>query len=309
MAKDSKLIGHELRASKRQKLKAAIEKKAENIANTYFLNNDVTAGELSEHYQNIDKKLSSDFTTHTTYRIARQGFLKAVRKFNKENDCNLDEPVVPILATRDSLTIDNNWFVEGSKVADTWLEAIKKWENKLKFNANDYVSYFIYTSIMFGGLNDLKALEALYNWLFTDRKLYAINTPDRNQNNDNISITNINVVIPLEIKDEKYGCKQHDHESLTHYISYVVDDVSLLFLYLLKDVDLNKRKIQTFDKTIKQLINTHNLSCQDPNKLHLSHLLRYANFNWRQLPGSSIDGATSQVLLGQLKSTSIPTEQ
>lgn len=44
-------------------------------------------------------------------------------------------------------------------------------------------------------------------------------------------------------------------------------------------------------------------------KIHLSHLIRYANFHWRQWPDSAIDGAGSLVMQGQLKSTSLPTDQ
>ena len=38
-------------------------------------------------------------------------------------------------------------------------------------------------------------------------------------------------------------------------------------------------------------------------------MIKYANFHWRQWPGSTICGASSLVMQGQLKSTSLPTDQ
>ncbi|MGP9600908.1 tyrosine-type recombinase/integrase, partial [Psychrobacter sp. AOP42-A1-21] len=72
---------------------------------------------------------------------------------------------------------------------------------------------------------------------------------------------------------------------------------------------INKRKIQQFETIIKGLNNKFELTCRDPKKIHLSHLIKYANFHWRQWPGSAIDSAGSLVMQGQLKSTSLPTKQ
>lgn len=57
-------------------------------------------------------------------------------------------------------------------------------------------------------------------------------------------------------------------------MSYVPDDLSLMFLYALGDTDISQR-----------LNNTFELTCRDPEKIHLSHLIKYANFHWRQWPG------------------------
>ncbi|MGO3467068.1 tyrosine-type recombinase/integrase [Psychrobacter sp.] len=82
-----------------------------------------------------------------------------------------------------------------------------------------------------------------------------------------------------------------------------------MFLYALRDTNLNDHKIQQFETIIKELNNTFKLTCRDPQKIHLSHLIKYANFHWRQLPDSYIDGANSLVMQGQLKTTSLPTKQ
>ena len=236
--------------------------------------------------------------------------MQAVRTYNKDKHCSLDEPVVPIVAERDKLTISYEWFVEGSKVSSTWETMQLSWQNKRKFSANDYVTYFLYSSIIFGGLNDLSALKALYQWVFSNRKLHLIDLEKQTESHQKLDANKILLVIPLEVRDGKYGCRVDGiDDASTRYVSYVPDDLSLMFLYALGDTDINKRKIQQFETIIKGLNNTFEITCRDPEKIHLSHLIKYANFHWRQWPGSAIDSAGSLVMQGQLKSTSLPTKQ
>ena len=311
MAKLITLAGHKLRQAKKKQQKEALRKKAANLVTAYLQQyQPIDSTDITEHYHAIDAQLSNTFTTFNNYRVARQGFLDAVRAYNKANHFALDEPVVPIVAERDKLTISYDWFVEGSKVSETWQVMQLTWQRKLKFSANDYVSYFLYSSIMFGGLNDVEALKALYQWLFSERKLYLVNLKKQSGPHQKLDADSILLVIPLEILDDKYGCRiDGNDDALTRYVSYVPDDLSLMFLYALGDTGINKREIQQFETIIKGLNNTFELTCRDPKKIHLSHLIKYANFHWRQWPGSAIDGAGSLVMQGQLKSTSLPTEQ
>ena len=311
MAKSSELSSHEQRAANLQQQKKVLISKAEEIVIEYlYKHQPFNESDMKEHYCDIDNELSNTFKTFNQYRCARIGFLQAVRTYNKDNNCWLDEPVVPIVAERDKLTISYEWFVEGSKVSETWKAMQLTWQRKLKFSANDYVSYFLYSSIMFGGLNDIDALRALYQWLFSERKLYLVNIKKQSEPHQKLNANKILLVIPLEIRDDKYGCRvDGNDDALTRYVSYVPDDLSLMFLYALGDTDINKRKIQQFETIIKGLNNTFELTCRDPKKIHLSHLIKYANFHWRQWPDSAIGGADSLVMQGQLKSTSLPTEQ
>ena len=311
MAKPITLAGHKLRQAKQKQQKEALRKKAANLVDVYLQQyQPIDSTDISEHYHAIDAQLSNTFITFNNYRVARQGFLDAVRAYNKANHCALDEPVVPIVAERDKLTISYDWFVEGSKVSETWEAMQLNWQRKLKFSANDYASYFLYSSIMFGGLNDIEALKALYQWLFSDRKLYLVNLKKQSEPHHKLDADNILLVIPLEIRDDKYGCRiDGNDDALTRYVSYVPDDLSLMFLHALEGTDLNKRKISQFETIVKELNNKFGLTCRDPQKIHLSHLIRYANFHWRQWPGSAIGGADSLVMQGQLKSTSLPTKQ
>ena len=311
MAKSSELSSHERRAANLQRQKQALISKAEEVAADYlYRHQPFNESNMEEHYHAIDNELSNSFTTFNQYRCARQGFLQAVRTYNKDKHCSLDEPVVPIVAERDKLTISYEWFVEGSKVSSTWEAMQLFWQNKRKFSANDYVTYFLYSSIIFGGLNDLPALKALYQWVFSDRKLHLVDLEKQTEHHKKLDANKILLVIPLEIRDDKYGCRvDGNDDALIRYVSYIPDDLSLMFLYALSDTDVNKCKIQQFETIIKGLNNTFELTCRDPEKIHLSHLIKYANFHWRQWPGSSIDGAGSLVMQGQLKSISLPTEQ
>lgn len=311
MAKSSELSSHEKRAANLQRQKQALISKAEEVAADYlYRHQPFNESNMEEHYHAIDNELSNSFTTFNQYRCARQGFLQAVRTYNKYKHCSLDEPVVPIVAERDKLTISYEWFVEGSKVSSTWEAMQLFWQNKRKFSANDYVTYFLYSSIIFGGLNDLSALKALYQWIFSNRKLHLVDLEKQTKPYQKLDANKILLVIPLEVRDNKYGCRVDGiDEALTRYVSYVPDDLSLMFLYALGDTDINKRKIQQFETIIKGLNNTFEITCRDPEKIHLSHLIKYANFHWRQWPGSAIDSAGSLVMQGQLKSTSLPTKQ
>ncbi|KAA0926911.1 tyrosine-type recombinase/integrase [Psychrobacter sp. ANT_H56B] len=311
MAKSSELSSHEKRAANLQRQKQALISKAEEVAADYlYRQQPFNESNMEEHYHAIDNELSNSFTTFNQYRCARQGFLQAVRTYNKDKHCSLDEPVVPIVAERDRLTISYDWFVQGSKLSETWEGMQLSWQRKLKFSANNYISYFLYSSIMFGGLNDIEVLRALYQWLFSDRKLHLVNLEKQTEHHKKLDANKILLVIPLEIRDDKYGCRVDGNEdALIRYVSYIPDDLSLMFLYALSDTDVNKRKIQQFETIIKGLNNTFELTCRDPKKIHLSHLIKYANFHWRQLPDSYIDGANSLVMQGQLKTTSLPTEQ
>lgn len=311
MSKSSELSSHEKRAANLQRQKLAFINNAKEMVTEYLYEHQpFDESDMEEHYCAIDNELSNIFKTFNQYRCARVGFLQAVRNYNKDNNCALDEPVVPIVAERDKLTISYDWFVEGSKVSETWQAMQLTWQRKLKFSANDYVSYFLYSSIMFGGLNDIEALRALYQWLFSDRKLYLINMEKQTVHHKKLDADNILLVIPLKISDDKYGCRGNtDNDALTRYITYVPDDLSLIFLHALGDTDINKRKISQFETIVKELNNKFGLTCRDPQKIHLSHLIKYANFHWRQWPDSAIDGAGSLVMQGQLKSTSLPTDQ
>ena len=145
--------------------------------------------------------------------------------------------------------------------------------------------------------------------------------------------TDILLLIPLSIDDDKYGCRpskdndelkgdtnyipddkyecksSKDSDELKRYINYIPDDMSLLFLYALGDVDIHQRKIQSFQTIIKTLNNKLDLTCRDSKKPQLSHLIKYASYHWRQLADCKIDATGSMVLQGNLKTTSLAREK
>ena len=292
---------HLARADKQKDLKQQIQERAFSIAQKTLQAHQLNeSSDTTELYQTIDDELNHHFPTFNQYRIARQGFLQAVRDFNKSSELQLDEPVVPIVEGRDKLTISYDWFVEGSKVSDSFDVMLGIWQNKRKFPANDKVKYLLYSSIMMGGLCDIEALKALYDWLFGERKLYQINLSELDERQRPF------VVIPLEVDDERYGCTHQDESHLIRYVNYVPDPVSLMFLYALKDIDINKRKISPFETLINQLSNQLNLTQRDRDKPHLSHLVKYANFHWRNLPESAIDESGSLVMQSDVKTTALP---
>ena len=299
---------HLARADKQKDQKNQIQKRAFDIAyeklNAHHFDE---SSDTTELYQTIDNELAKQFTTFSQYRIARQGFLQAVRDFNKLNELQLDEPVVPIVEGRDKLSIGYDWFVEGSKVSESYKDMFDIWQNKRKFSAEDKVKYLLYSSIMIGGLCDIEALKALYDWLFSERTLYQINLNETDEKRNTLGRPL--VFIPLAVDDEHYGCTHQSESHLIRYVNYVPDPVSLMFLYALKDIDLKRSEISQFEMLINQLSNDLKLYQRYPDKPNLSHLVKYAVFHWRNLPESAIDGAGSLVMQGDIKTTALPLDK
>ncbi|MGE6482141.1 tyrosine-type recombinase/integrase [Psychrobacter namhaensis] len=117
------------------------------------------------------------------------------------------------------------------------------------------------------------------------------------------------VIIPLRVRDDNYGTTLDDSESLHRFVDYVPDDMSLCFLYALKDKELNTAKIKPFNTIISDISKTLKLTNKDIDRPQHSLLIKYANYHWRQLEGSLIDGALSVVKKGDIKTTGLPTDK
>ncbi|WP_201525897.1 site-specific integrase [Psychrobacter frigidicola] len=309
-------VAHQLRQNNRIKAKEQIRHDAENLVADYIKDNPITVeAELNNHFHAINTILEESFDTPETFRLARQGFLKYIRAYNKTHKVQLDEPVVPVLAERDRLTIGYDWFVKGSEVSQASEKMIDIWQRKRKFSANDIVESIIYSSVMYGGLNDISSLRALYEWLFSEREVHKIQIPV--QSNNSGSHEEYLALIPLAIDDDNYGCypcegsalKLSLDNNLRSYVEYIPDDMTLCFLYALKDKNLDKDKIEPFENIINNISKKLKLQNKDINKPHLSQLIKYANYHWRQMEGSQIDNALSSVKQGKIKSTGLGTNK
>ncbi|MGE6393956.1 hypothetical protein ACQKCX_12675 [Psychrobacter pacificensis] len=160
-------------------------------------------------------------------------------------------------------------------------------------------------SIMYGGVNDIDILRALYDWLFSERRAYQISLPATDGKDKAEQLA----VIPLSVPDYNYGCALDSSDDLQRFIDYVPDDMSLCFLYALKDKDLSKTKIKPFNTIINDISKTLKLTNKDIERPQHSMLIKHANYHWRQMEGSLIDGALSIVKQGDLKTTGLPTDK
>jgi hypothetical protein len=113
-----KLVAHKLRSTNRIMAKGQIKRDAKELVAAYINDNPLIdvleQDELHDHYQAINTILEYEFDTPNKFQMARKGFLGCIREYNKTHKLQLDEPVVPILAERDNLTIGYEWFVNGS---------------------------------------------------------------------------------------------------------------------------------------------------------------------------------------------------
>lgn len=300
------ISAHKLRQLNREETKNSIKHDAKKLIEEYINQHSMQLPcELQHHYEEINQLLEGTFDTAQNFQLARRGFLEFVRDYNKTHQIYLNEPVVPILATRERLTINYDWFVNGRAVADSSATMIEVWQRKRRFSVNDLVEGLLYCSIMYGGMNDIEVLRALYDWLFGERRMYKIDMPAT----DEKSRVECLAIIPLRVRDDNYGTTLDDSESLHRFVDYVPDDMSLCFLYALKDKELNTAKIKPFNTIINDISKTLKLTNKDIDRPQHSLLIKYAKYHWRQLEGSLIDGAFTVVKQGDIKTTGMPTEK
>lgn len=300
------ISAHKLRQLNREESKKTVKRDAKKLIEEYINQNSMQPPcELQHHYSAINQLLEGTFDTAQNFQLARRGFLEFVRDYNKTHQIYLNEPVVPILATRERLTINYDWFVNGRAVADSSTTMIEVWQRKRRFSVNDLVEGVLYCSIMYGGINDIEVLRALYDWLFGERQMYQIDMPATDEKSRAESVA----VIPLRVRDDNYGCAADDSESLHRFVDYIPDDMSLCFLYALKDKELNTAKIKSFNTIINDISKTLKLTNKDSERPQHSLLIKYANYHWRQIEGSLINGALTVVKQGGLKTTGLSTDK
>lgn len=298
------ISAHKLRQLNRDGAKKSVKRAAKALVADYVNQNLMqTPCELQHHYEAINERLEKEFDTAQNFQLARRGFLEFVRDYNKAHQVYLNEPVVPILATRERLTINYDWFVNGRAVADSSATMIEVWQRKRRFSVNDLVEGLLYCSIMYGGINDIEVLKALYDWLFGGRLIYQISLPTTDEN-----CAEQVAVIPLSVSDDNYGCALEGNDDLQRFIDYVPDDMSLCFLYAIKDKDLSKAKIEPFNTIINDISKRLKLTNKDIERPQHSMLIKHANYHWRQMEGSQIDGALAVVKQGDIKTIGLPTD-
>ncbi|MGP4864693.1 tyrosine-type recombinase/integrase [Psychrobacter sp. T6-5] len=293
------VTAHKLRQLNRDDTKKSVKHAAKALIAGYVNQNPMqTPCELQHHYEAINELLENKFDTAQNFQLARRGFLEFIRDYNKAHQLYLNEPVVPILATRERLTTNYDWFVNGRAVADSRAMMIDIWQRKRRFSVNDLVEGLIYCSIMYGGINDIEELRALYVWLFGERLIYQIRLPATDENRaEQVA------VIPLSVPDDNYGCALDGSDDLQRFIDYVPDDMTLCFLYAIKDKDLSKTKIEPFNTIINDISKRLKLTNKDIERPQHSMLIKHANYHWRQ-----IDGALAVVKQGDIKTTGLPTD-
>ena len=300
------ISAHKLRQLNREEAKNSIKHDAKALIKEYINQYPMQSPcELQHHYEAINQLLEESFDTAQNFQLARRGFLEFVRDYNEAHQIYLNEPVVPILATRERLTINYDWFVHGRAVADSSAIMMEVWQRKRCFSVNDLVEGLLYCSIMYSGINDIEVLKALYDWLFDERQIYQI---DMAATDEKSRVEHL-AIIPLSVPDDNYGCAADESESLKRFVDYIPDDMSLCFLYALQDKELNTAKIKPFNIIIKNISKTLQLTNKDIDRPQHSMLIKYANYHWRQLEGSLIDGALSVVKQGNIKTTGLSTDK
>lgn len=308
------LVAHKLRAQNRNSSHQDIKDEAKSLVQSYMSVNPLNqTTKLSDYYQDINTILENAFDTPLSFQLARQGFLEAIRTYNRKHNTHLDEPVVPILAERDSLNIGYEWFVQGSQVSLAVQDMIGIWQRKRRFSTSDLIESAIFCSIVYGGINDIAVLKSLYHWMLGRRDVYRLDFPK----SKSAEATQSLAVIVLTVKDDSYGCHETDSNEListfdnelSRYVEYIPDDMTLCFLYALKDKSVKHESIKSFDTLVNDISKKLNLKNKDRKKPEYSQLIKYANYHWRQLEGSNLDNAISTIKKGKVKTTGLPKDK
>ena len=311
-------VAHQLREENKSKSHESIKNEAKVLIASYVDDNHIPTGtDLTEYYQTIGSILEVHFDTAHTYYLARQGFLEYIRSYNKAHELSLDEPVVPVIAERDHLTISYDWMVNGAQVSLASQQMIEIWQRKRRFSNNDLIESVLYCSVMYGGLNDIDVLKALYQWLLGEREIHQLKLPATDELSGlGVSSESLALIL-LGIDDDSYGCsytQAHTSEdisatSLQRYVEYIPDDMTLCFLYALKDKKLKKESVKSFETIINEICKKLKLQNKDKSKPHLSQLIKYADYHWRQMKGGDIDTALAIVKQGRIKTTGLTTDK
>lgn len=310
-------VAHQLREENKSKSHESIKNEAKVLIASYVDDNHIPTGtDLTEYYQTIGSILEVHFDTAHTYYLARQGFLEYIRSYNKAHELSLDEPVVPVIAERDHLTISYDWMINGAQVSLSSQQMIEIWQRKKRFSNNDLVESALYCSVMYGGLNDIDVLKALYQWLLGERDIYQLQLPATDELPGSSVSSESLALILLSIDNDNYGCfytQSHPSEimsdtSLQRYVEYIPDDMTLCFLYALKDKKL-KKDVKSFETIISDICKKLKLQNKDKSKPHLSQLIKYADYHWRQMKGGDIDTALAIVRQGKIKTTGLTTNK
>ena len=311
-------VAHQLREENKSKSYESIKNEAKALIASYVDDNQIPTGkDLTEYYQTIGSILEMHFDTAHSYYLARQGFLEFIRSYNKLHGLNLDEPVVPVIAERDHLTISYDWMVNGAQVSLACQQMIEIWQRRRRFSNNDLIESVFYCSVMYGGLNDIDVLKALYQWLLGERDIHQLQVPATDELPDSGVSSESLALILLSIDDDNYGCsytQSHTSEdvsvtSLQRYVEYIPDDMTLCFLYALKNKKLKKENVKSFETIISDICKKLKLQNKDKSKPHLSQLIKYANYHWRQMKGGDIDTALAIVRQGKIKTTGLTTNK
>tara|TARA_R110002126_G_scaffold10464_5_gene47615 strand:- start:260 stop:2830 length:2571 start_codon:yes stop_codon:yes gene_type:complete len=85
--------------------------------------------------------------------------------------------------------------------------------------------------------------------------------------------------------------------------------MTLCFLYALKNKKLKKEDVKSFETIISDICKKLKLQNKDKSKPHLSQLIKYADYHWRQMKGADIDSALSIVRKGKIKTTGLTTNK
>ena len=285
-------LGHVAREQKREKRRKRLEStvafQAEKFISEIWVAPQTTAECTKVQYPQIEKQLAEKFRSQQEYLLSRVAFTRFIQNLNVGRDDPYPEPSIPYRLLRKDPVKKLDWLREGQKVTYLANEAIKHWSKHDIYTPEETLGWTLFSAVVWGGLNDLEALNDFLRALISKRLIYRL--------------ANDVMVLHLNAQDTSYGnCFEEKKDSsydVTRSYTYVLDAMTCCWLVRLRShvIEIGLINIEPLlAKVLEQIEPEANFT----KKGGIAKFIKYASYHWEQLPNVQIDQALVQVLTNQ----------
>lgn len=218
---------------------------------------------------------------------AKQTYRSALRVLIKANQPDFPELIIPSFPpTQKRLppAKGDTWMTNGRLVRQTAKEVVEYWEKQREYSTEEAFGWLVFSAAVWGGLNNLKALDALVSFVKGKQKIHFV---------DGLPVCN------LEVADKRYG-NLYEEDAIAYARQFIPDATTQLWL-----IHLYKR-VKVMQPSPFDALSCLKLafSCSGQT-LSFSQLREGASYVWEQLPGARVPQLYSRIAIGQQQSCSL----
>ncbi len=292
-------LGHVAREQKREKRRIRLESKvafqAEKFISEIWVAPQTTAECTKVQYPQIEKQLAEKFRSQQEYLLSRVAFTRFIQDLNVGRDDPYPEPSIPYRLLRKDPVKKLDWLREGQKVTNLANEAINHWSKHDNYTPEETLGWTLFSAVVWGGLNDLEALNDFLRALISKRPIYRL--------------ANDVMVLHLDAQDSSYGnCFEEKKDSsfdVTRSYTFVLDAMTRCWLVRLKSNVFELGVIDNIESLLAKVLEQLEPEANFTNQGAIAKFLKYASYHWEQLPNVQIDQAIVQVMTNKQLSCSL----